>query len=371
MALVRPILNSMAAFDATQEATFTFISNGGDKVTGSKLTIKLNDTGEVVYQETQESLLKQHILPANILTNNKYYTASIQSTNVNGDLSSPSSSIQFWCYTSPTIEFTNIPSDNIIKNSSFTFDATYNQVEGELLSSYDIFLYDENDNIVKSLAGNDRTYIYEVLPPPTFINHTFTGLEDGKSYKIEIIGYTICKTEVHSEKHEFRIEYGTTQFTTGIGLTNLCERGTILIKAELKDLVGESTNGDVVYITEGTDPEVISADLKNNSVVWKEQLSFEKNFTMYITGRDFTSNKAICNLGERNKIYYREYTNGNGNSKCYIEFVNTFDDDGYITYRAFSNEINAPESTEFLVIYLLFADGLVDLKLENIGGVSA
>ena len=239
MALTRPILNSIAAFDSTQDAVFTFISNGGDKVTGSKLTIKTNDTGETVYEETQETILKQHILPANTLTNNKYYTASIQSMNAAGTLSNPSSSIQFWCYTSPTIEFTNIPSDNIIENSSFTFEATYNQSEGELLSSYDIFLYDENDNIVKGITGDDRIYIYEVFAPPTHISYMFSGLEDGKTYKIEIVGYTAHKTEVHSEKHIFYVEYGITQFTTGIRLTNQCQRGTILIEAELKDLIGK------------------------------------------------------------------------------------------------------------------------------------
>lgn len=368
MALTRPILNSMAAFDATKDAIFTFISNGGDKVTGSKLTIKSNDTGETIYDGIQNSTDKSHTLPANTLTNNKYYTASIQSVNAAGTLSNPSSSIQFWCYTSPTIEFTNIPSDNIIKNSSFTFDATYNQQDGELLSSYDVFLYDEYDNIIKQVTGDDRIFIYEVFAPPTEISYTLTGLENKKKYKIEIVGFTANRTEVHSGKQSFSVEYGFKQFTTGIRLTNLCERGTILIEAELKDLIGESTNGDVVYITEG---ETISADLRNNSVVWKEQLSFNENFTMYMTGRNFTNNSTICNLGDRNKLYYREYVDDNGKEKSYIELVNAFDSNGYLCYRIYSNEIDKPESTEFLNIYILFADGLIDLKLENIGGVSA
>lgn len=367
MALVRPILNAMAAFDSTKQAVFTFISNGGDKVTGSKLTIKLNDTGETIYSSEQDSTSKQHVLPANTLKNNKYYTASIQSKNSSGTLSSASSSIQFWCYTTPTIQFTNIPSGNVIKGYSFTFDATYNQIEGELLSSYDIFLYNEDDNIIKSVTGDDRIYIYDVLPPPTHISYTFEGLEDGKTYKIEIVGITSCKTEVRSEKLIFNVEYGMTQFTTGIKLTNLCQRGTVLINAELKDLIGESTNGDIVYIVDG---DIISADLRNNSALWKEQLSFNENFTMYITGRDFTDNDVICNLGDRNRLYYRKYLDINGKSKCYIELTNTFDSNEYFAYRIFSNEIDAPISTEFLVIYLLFADGLMDLRIENIGGVS-
>ena len=50
MALTQPILNSIAAFDATQEHIFSFISIGGDQVLGSQLTIYDNETGAQVYQ---------------------------------------------------------------------------------------------------------------------------------------------------------------------------------------------------------------------------------------------------------------------------------------------------------------------------------
>ena len=44
MALTRPSLYTIAAFDASQAQTFRFNVIGGDTVTGSTLTIKNNAT---------------------------------------------------------------------------------------------------------------------------------------------------------------------------------------------------------------------------------------------------------------------------------------------------------------------------------------
>ena len=73
MALIKPVLSSVAAFDATKSMTFNFIANGGDPFVGSKLTVKLNDTGVVVYSSTIYSTSPRYVLPANSLSNGNYY----------------------------------------------------------------------------------------------------------------------------------------------------------------------------------------------------------------------------------------------------------------------------------------------------------
>ena len=368
MALVKPILTSVPAFDATQSMEFTFTVSSGDAVTGSKLTIKQNDTGAEVYSGTITSTSYKHTLPANTLSNGKYYVASIQTTNRAGNFSTSSNSIQFWCYTQPTITFTNIPDNRLIENSSYNFEATYNQIEGELLSSYDFILYDENDNIVKSISGNDRIYVYDTVPPPTYLNYTFTSLENAIGYKIQVIGYTAYNTVVYSNKEEFYVEYGASQFTSGIELTNNCKDGTVLIQGVIHDLTGESTNGDVVYLTDG---DKTVADLRDNSAIWKEQLSFNENYTTYITGKNFTNNSVICKIGDKTEMIYREFLDDTTNQyMCHIELLNTFDDAGIYKYRIFSNSIPKPESTEYLVIYMICGNDLMDIQIENVGGVS-
>ena len=99
----------MAAFDATQAQVFGFNVVGGDQVTANRLTIRDNATNTVVYQETQETFKYEHTLPANTLTNGTYYNATLATQDVAGTYSAESVPIQFYCFTQPEIEFTNIP----------------------------------------------------------------------------------------------------------------------------------------------------------------------------------------------------------------------------------------------------------------------
>ena len=131
MALTTPILYSQVAFDATNAQAFVFGVIGGDQVTQNKLTITNQSTNEVVYDQTQTSYSFVHTVPANTLTNGVYYSAYLITYDANGNASSQSNSIQFFCYSTPSFQFTNLPIGNIITNSSFAFEVTYNQSQGE------------------------------------------------------------------------------------------------------------------------------------------------------------------------------------------------------------------------------------------------
>lgn len=368
MALIKPVLSSVAAFDATKSMTFNFVANGGDPFVGSKLTVKLNDTGAVVYSNTISSTSPKYVLPANSLTNGNYYVASIQTVDEDDNYSMASNSIQFWCYTTPVIVFTNIPAGGIVEASSYNFKATYTQLQGELLSSYGFLLYDSNDNLIKSIDGDNRIYVYDTIPPPTYLNYTFTGLEDNTTYKIQAVGYTSQNTVVYSNKETFNVKYGSSQFTSVIKLTNNCKDGTIYIESQIHDLEGESTNGDIEYLTEGS---VTAADLRNNGAIWDDQLSFNENYTVYITGRDFNNNTCICQLGDRTGLYYREfYDDLTEEDLCHIELLNRFDSDGIYYYRIYSNDIPKPLETDYLVIQMICGNDMMDIRIENIGGAS-
>ena len=69
MALTKPILNNVAAFDASNSQAFTFNVVGGSQVVGNTLTIKDNTTLNTVYNNTQTSFKLQHIVPAGTLSN--------------------------------------------------------------------------------------------------------------------------------------------------------------------------------------------------------------------------------------------------------------------------------------------------------------
>lgn len=368
MALTRPILRQKVAFDATSSAVFTFQSIGGDQVVANRLVIKNNATGAVVYDQTQQSLAATHTVAANSLVNGTYYVAQIQtfnSSNVGSDLSAE---MQFWCYTTPTIEITNIPEDNIISNASYNFQATYNQAEGELGKGYDFFLYNSEGDLIKAITGDERIYIYDTVPPPTYLNYTFTGLQNNTSYKIKIVFYTINDTEIQTPLYEFQVKYKSQAISSGLVLTNNCAEGNIKIESLIHSIEGTSTS-NVTYIDNATGKE---ADLTDGNVVsWENQFNFFENYVTYITGRNFQDNTTICTMGNQNKMIWRIYLDENNNNAemACVEFINEFVP-GYV-YRIFSNSIPKPAVTDYIVIYHKMGNDLADITIENIGSGGA
>ena len=172
MALVTPTLLPMVAFDATQQATFTFTVQGSSaQVVANQLTIREQDTNDIVYQEKQETFTYTHVVNADELTNGTYYNATISTFDTNDNQSQESVPIQFWCYTTPTLQFTNIPSSGIITNSSFNFQFTYTQIENEPINSYVVNLFNSSQ---VQIATSGVQYATTATPPYSG-SYTFTG----------------------------------------------------------------------------------------------------------------------------------------------------------------------------------------------------
>ena len=148
MALTTPILYTVNAFDATQEQVFNFNVLGGNQVVANTLTIKNNETLATVYSETQTTFKFEHTLPANTLANGTYYQATLTTKDAQGNESSPSAPIQFYCYSKPVFEISNMPNGNVITNSSFAFTITYNQEQGEILNAYVFNLYSASGALI-------------------------------------------------------------------------------------------------------------------------------------------------------------------------------------------------------------------------------
>src|SRR5574344_4361 len=119
MAMMKPIGYSVSAFDATQNQVFKFDVQGGNQVNYNEIIIRNNTTNVVVYQNKVESFIFSQTVPSNTLTNGVYYNYSFVTYDVNDNASEQSTQIPFYCYTTPTVVFTNLPSDNILQSASF------------------------------------------------------------------------------------------------------------------------------------------------------------------------------------------------------------------------------------------------------------
>lgn len=98
MALATPILQSISAFDSTISQVVRFQVTSGDQVVKNRLTIRLNSTNEIVYQNTVETFELENEIPANILTNGGYYNCYINTYNINDDISANSNTVAFYCF---------------------------------------------------------------------------------------------------------------------------------------------------------------------------------------------------------------------------------------------------------------------------------
>ena len=226
MSLVNPIALSKVAFDATNNETFYFTSNGGDQVVKNRLTIRDNSTNVIVYQNTLTSYLFQQTVPSGTLTNGTYYNYYFNTYDIDDNMSADSNVVVFYCYSIPTITITNMPSGNIISGSSYTFNATYTQTESEKLDYLIYYLYDSN-GIEISNSGQLRN----TNTPPLSFTYTFNGFKDETTYKIQVKAISVNGTKTQSSLVTFSTSYYYPMLFSLLQVENKCSEGYIDIKS--------------------------------------------------------------------------------------------------------------------------------------------
>lgn len=357
MALTTPILYNVPAFDATQEQVFTFAVVGGSQVVANTLTIKDNATLTTVYSQTQTTYRFEHILPANTLTNGTYYQATLTTKDAQGNESSPSNPIQFYCYTQPTFVITNMPTGNVVTNSSFAFNVAYNQEQGEILNAYVFNLYSASGVLISTsgtMYNTDSTL-------PLTISYLFSGFEDKASYSIEVTGVTTNGTQITTGRVGFTTSYTTPDTFSFLFLTNNCKGGYITIESNIIGIDGETNPDPATYI----DNKEIDVRADGNYVQWVNGYKINGNWTMRLWGRHYRPNKEIFRFSNVNGdiitvVYCVDDT------QCWFEMRGWHSGDTW-AYTIESQHIALPDKTEQLFAWLGRVDNLYELKIENRG----
>ena len=357
MALTTPILYTVSAFDATQEQVFNFNVLGGNQVVANTLTIKNNATLATVYSATQNTYKFIHTLPANTLTNGTYYQATLTTKDAQGNESSPSAPIQFYCYSQPMFEISNMPNNNVITNSSFAFTVTYNQAQGEILNAYVFNLYSASG----ALISTSNTMYNTDTSLPLNVSYLFSGFEDKASYSIEVTGVTTNGTQITTGRISFTTDYTKPDMFSFLFLTNNCKGGYITIKSNIIGINGISNPETPTYI----DNKEIDLRETGSYVEWVEGYTVTGNWTMRLWGRDFTPNSEIFRFSNVNgDIITIEYHVDA--TQCWFELKVKHIDWlwGYVTE---STHIALPSETEQVFCWLRRIDNLYDLRIENRG----
>ncbi|MEG1724461.1 MAG: hypothetical protein RR313_03635 [Anaerovoracaceae bacterium] len=364
MALTKPAMYQQVAFDASNAQIFKFDVVGGDQVVSNRLIIKNSSTLAVVYNQQQVTYQLQHTVGAGLLINGDYYTAQVQTYNSAGATSDLSTPIQFRCYTTPTLLFTNIPVGNLIEASSFNFEFQYNQIQGERLESYRLVLYDKNKI---EISSSGVQYVDSTSPLPLTFQYRFAGFDDDGRYYVKADGVTIYGTSITSGYVQFSVNYINPAIFAQLELTNDACNGWIQVRSNMVSLAGESNPSPPVYIGN----KRVDLTASGSWVRWSAGYTINGDFTLGVWIENATIDANVLELSNSNtneniKLYYR-------NGKDYLSTVNKAFYECVVTqgvnqpYYIYSNYIPIPANNEQVFIWLRRVNNIYQLKIENRG----
>lgn len=293
MALTKPILNNVVAWDTANGQTFTFNVIGGDAISGNTLYILDNSTNTVVYTLTTTSFQYKSVVPPNAvgLVNGTYYSAYIITTDGNGNYSPASNVIQFYCYSTPSWAITNITQGMVVNNSSIAPSATYSQAQGEGLNDYTFNLYDSSQ-IQLSTSGVKYT---GSSTSPITVSYNFFGLEDNTVYYIRAIGHTVGGTPIDTGFIQFTVSYVLPESFNVLVLQNNCNEGYITYYSLAYAIEGTSNPSPPIYINDTVD---LRAD--SSWVQWNDNFVVSGDFTMKAWVINPNINTVLVNLYDEN-----------------------------------------------------------------------
>ena len=241
MAMVKPIALNVNAFDANYDNEFSFIVEGGDQVVKNKITIRLQSDNSVVYTHTEETFRLSQTVPAGTLTNGVYYNVYFNTYNANNTMSANSNVISFYCYTTPSVIFSNVSTGDIINSATYDFQVDYSQAEGELLDSIVINLYDSGRNLVKSsgtiYANEENEYHF-----------VFTEFINDNNYIINATAITVNGTTVTTSDIALSVHYIDPVLYSYLTIANNCNKGYNELSSNVVVVDGETNQDPIKYL---------------------------------------------------------------------------------------------------------------------------
>ncbi|MGJ0846652.1 hypothetical protein ACR77J_08185 [Tissierella praeacuta] len=355
--LTTPILNDIKTFDATIEHAITFNVIGGNQVVGNNLTIEKISDNTVVYNQSQETFNFKHVLPVNTLVNGVNYRAKIRTKDINGNWSSYSSSVLFWCYSKPSLYINTIDYDNQNKvyNQTVLFETIYSQSEGEILQSYRYLLYNENKDLLRSFP---EQYADGTQP----LTQEIAGLENNILKYLEVITISPNGNLGTTGLIPFKPFYVAPKLTVILTPENLPQQGAIKVSANIVQIILKlyDNNGNQIN---PTDVEYINDDLIDMNRIDYDKLIadegfniLQSNFLLQLWCKDLPEDKTFLILhSPEGKI---EMFKSKNKIRVY-KYVDNLDIKGYFASNEF--EINQGQD---LMIYMKQDNHLIDLQVE-------
>ena len=281
------------------------------------------------------------------------YSAYVTTFDINNVESPPSNTIVFYCFTTPSWGFKNLMQKQIIRNSYYDVELSYSQLEGELLNSWKVIVYDSKK---QEIMNSGVQYQTEVL------SYKIPHLEDNNSYYVLATCTTINGLAVETDYYEISVEYINPSMFAMVGLENQKDQGNIKIQSRIISILGTSNPDPPIYI----DDKMVDLTEDGSWVRFKDGFLIPDNFTLQVNIKKFKINKPIIiptnglnnieiypRVGDYDGVKYRFYIE----LKAYNAITN---------YIIFSNLIPEYKPYDLLYIWIRKINNVYELKIKNL-----
>ena len=316
--LITPRLRPfIGAIDATKEITFVFDSSGGDQIFANELEIYNTSSNSKVFSNKQTTFAFRQILKLNTLSNGITYKARIRTYNNDGNVSMWSDFSVFQCLAEPTISFTDIAQNSVVKNQTYLFQGKYTQAQNDRLKSYKFVLYDYEQ---RQIAVSDEKFDGK-------LQFEFTGLMNDTNYYVEIKIKTDSNMEATTGLVKIYVKYIQPRVKNVIKLKNNVEHGRVDIEVRAIQVIFKPLYGTYKFLNDRW------IDLRNGGIFTNGEWGFNLwngDWTLDMRVKLFDTTEEFFKLFGRNedylifekwrdRVFFRYYMKENGK---YILTVN-------------------------------------------------
>ena len=358
----------------------------GGSVTKIQVVIKTNDgLNNIVYQRTisSDSVIYNYEFPIQYsdrdsmdsgvsfnMSNGDTYKAFLRVYyKVNQSTSEWSyyqtTGMLFKCLKEPTLTFASIEQNAIQDSTSWQFELTYTQTDGEKVKSWLMTLYNNDLNIEIASSGikycgSDQDYEND----ETKLRYTFNGFEEDREYKVTAQVETVSGMIVNPEPLIFNVHLTPRGLFSKLVATNYPYDGGIEIKSNLVSIDPYFSKDNVFYFKRpGSGHSSDYVDLRDQALVYKDGFEFpETDWTFALVGTGFIPNERCYSMqtAENNgrpkiDLYYRVKNLTSNHPLSYFE-LKVYD--RAIRNVYFSNMIDLLEYTDFAQVSIICEGGM-------------
>lgn len=333
--MAKPIIKKVTPFDVNK-GTEIEIMWTGERATAHRVMIYDNATDELVYDEKVTTYSLKHVIapnPNEKFVNGGTWYMRVQVYDQTDTASVLSDKVLFYTFNTPSFWFVNENGEKLvdgytIEKSSYQANVYYESIDGEKISSYEFYIYDNTKHILlQTNKLNDADNIV----------YTYRGLTNNAQYYLQCKGTTINGMELDTGLVTVNIVYSNQTKYAMVYAEPLVDQGCVQISSNIKLIQYNGT--EVFQYEDGL------IDLRNKILYYDDGFEVDNDFSIAICGKNLWQTDRLIRMSngvDSFEISSRIYTdntlrfrllvfNGVSNYIVYSDPINKFSNENFVT----------------------------------------